>query len=265
MSAFASDRLLSSSQHRQQMVFAARAFLRAVRGFHSLDAVLEGALLSISDRTRLNVFTPEELRANAAQQMKMLDQQARQLLFADLKAQKRVQSNELFQLRYKPLHDVDAEHLQSYISLFRYGIPLDELLDAYPDVQQDIDALLEGKHCHTLGEGSKRVLFASDSMHVHVDADIRDMWTSGMHTVPRGVELEKALFEQGHLSLEQMSQGHLCKARERAIAMDAQAAAIKEERDANKKRRKKVAQSSLTNKHLLGQFEFVDQLTGKRK
>jgi len=171
-----------------------------------------------------------------------------------------------FQLRYSPLHDISAEQLPNYIQQFRYGLPMTELLDAYVGVERDVQSLVRDGACHILENSGRRIIFPVDSMGVQVDADMRALWHLDIASMPREVELEQALFQQGHLSKEQLSTAYLQKARVRAAEAQAVAQAVQEQKAANRKIRKRVALSAITNQHLLGGgLEFLEALAAKKK
>ncbi len=70
-----------------------------------------------------------------------VDQVARNTLFADLKANSKVQAIDADHITFKPLHAgiANINDLEVYISKFTHGLPQDELMDAYVGVQGDIE------------------------------------------------------------------------------------------------------------------------------
>jgi len=197
-----------------------------------------------------------------------LEQRARNQIFADLKAQARIETDaDYSQLRYKPLHNVNADGLAEYLALFTHGIPYGELMDAYKGVVGDINQLLKEGKIYTIEYREKStatapalIIFPRDDMGIKVDADIRQMWQRGMEDIPKGSELDFALFKQSHLSKEQFTNGHFFKAQENARTMQMAAAAVQAAAAEKKLKRKKTTQGALTNTHLLGKFAFIAEM-----
>jgi hypothetical protein len=256
-------------------------WLKAQRGWQRFDSVLLGGLLAVCENTRIDATTGHrvlllfsERDALASSRVQTLEQRARSQIFLDLKSHPRIETDSAqWRVQFKPLHEgLTPENIAAYIARFTHGIPQVELLDAYPTVADDLRRLLQDGTIRALEYKEKSkvgapylVLFPRDDMGVKVDADLRAVWHDGIDSMPKGVELEAALFKDGHLTEEQFSQGHILKARQQAIERKMIADAVKAAAADKKLKRKRVSKGALTNTHLLGQYDFLSKLTATAK
>ena len=70
-----------------------------------------------------------------------IDQVARNELYKDLKANPKIDAPDADHLQYRATHPglYNIQDLEKYIAKFTYGLPADELADAYAGVKEDIE------------------------------------------------------------------------------------------------------------------------------
>ncbi len=277
---FVSARLFSDAAYRRRLMYGMLEWMKANRGWQRFDYVLCGGLLAVCENTRTDAETSRQVKLLASQRealassrVNTLEQRARNQIFSDLKSHPRIETDvDHWRLKFKPLHDgLNSENIGGYLARFTHGIPQAELTDAYPGVASDISALLSEGRIYSIENREKStatvpclVLFPRDDMGIKVDADIRQMWQKDIADAPKGIELDEALFRQGHLSQDQFSKGHIVKARQHAKEMQVASDAAKAAAADNKLKRKKPMRGVLTNTHLLGQYDFLSKLAAAK-
>lgn len=195
----------------------------------------------------------------AATKLEHIDQTARNELYKDIKANPKVLAPDADHIQYRATHPglFNIQDLAQYLAKFTYGLPADELADAYAGVKEDIDTLVATKALYSIAyiEKKKTILFPVQPEYaMHVDQDLKEMW----HAIqmPKSVvELEEKLHAHGHLSETQYRAGHLQKSR----LMQAQiklASTQKILSAAERRAKRRRYPQKLTNTHLLGQYEW---------
>ncbi len=277
---FVSTRLFSDATYRRRLIQSMLDWLKSNRGWQDYDSVLGSGLLEVCENTRSDAASgrhvpllPSQREALASSRLHTLQQTARNQIFADLKSSARIETDtQQWKLRYKPLHNVLPADLGCYLALFTHGIPQAELADAYPGVAADISALLDSGSIYAIeykekstATGPSLVLFPREEIGVKIDEEMQEMWHKGIEDMPKGNELDFALFNQGHLSKDQFVNGHLFKAREQAQIAQAAAAAAQAAAADRKLKRKRTSRGALTNMHLVGKFAFLAEMTATKK
>jgi hypothetical protein len=230
---------------RRKCVADMVAWLRTHRGnapecaAHTFDAVLAGACLLQTDRV------------------------AREALHMDLRANTKVtvsvsSSSSTTSVRYRPTHVglCDADTLHAYVALFTHGLPADELADAYDGVEADIARLVAQRTTMYAitdpYERKRTVLFAVDPEYaVPVDADLRALYANATPIPESVADLEARLHEAGLITAAQRTT-YL----ERSRLACAQHSTTTRGKTSTR-RSSSMTRATLTNAHLVGQYEWL--------